>query len=61
MKIANFIQDPFKIHTKNVSIVKCLQKFLYENYPIASIYLKYLYFIYKNGTFSDFYIKKGNF
>ena len=32
---------PLTVHNthQNVSIIKCFQKFLYENYPIASIYL----------------------
>ena len=29
---------------QNASIVKCFQKFRHENYPMASVYIKYLFF-----------------
>ena len=61
MKIAIFIARLFQNSHKNVSIVKACKQFLHENYPIASVYLKYLFFILKNGSFYNFYIKNGNF
>ena len=41
---------------------KFFKKFLHENnYPIAIVYLKYIFFYIKNCNFKIFYIKNGNF
>ena len=49
-----------KYTPKRNTIVKCFQKFLHENYPIASMYLKYLFLIYK-WYFFKFLHKNDNF
>ena len=41
----NFYSRLFQNTHQNASIVKCFQKFLRENYPTASVYVKYLFFI----------------
>ena len=42
MKIAIFCSRLFQNTHQNASIIKCFQKFLHEDYPIASVYLKYI-------------------
>ena len=44
MKIAIFYSRLFQNTHQNASIVNVFKKFLHENYPIASVYLKYLFF-----------------
>ena len=45
MKIVIIYSKFFQNKHQNASIIKCLQKFLHENYPSASMYLKYLFII----------------
>ena len=47
MKIAILVSK----YTPNASIVTCFQIFRHEKYPIASVYLKFLFFYIKHGNF----------
>ena len=52
MKIAILVS---KYTPKRINIVTCFQKFLHEKYPIARVYLKYLFFVEKMVIFEKKY------
>ena len=51
MKIAILVSKFFQNIHQNASIIKCFQKFLHEKNPIASVYLKYFFYILKMVIF----------
>ena len=51
MKITIFYSRLFQNTHQNTSIINVFKIILHENDPIASVYLKYLFFYIKNGNF----------
>ena len=54
------MQDYLKNTHQNASFVNAFKKFLHQNYPIASVYLK-LFFYIKNSNLKKNYIENGTF